>query len=61
MIPALERRGLYDRDYQPGTLRHKLFGRGDQLPENHRGAAYRVGGPLSTIDDSIRYASSAPR
>ena len=34
VIPALERRGLYDREYVPGTLRHKLFGRGDLLPED---------------------------
>ena len=54
VIPALERRGLYDREYVPGTLRHKLFGRGDLLPDNHRGSTYRVGGVNSTIDDSIR-------
>ena len=57
VVPALEKRGLYDRDYVPGTLRHKLFGRGDQLPENHRGSTYRVGGSNSTIDDSIRQAA----
>lgn len=54
VVPALERRGVYDRTYTPGTLRHKLFGRGDHLPDNHRGATYRVGGSRSTIDDSIR-------
>ncbi|GAB84328.1 putative FMNH2-dependent monooxygenase [Gordonia rubripertincta NBRC 101908] len=54
VIPALERRGVYDRGYVPGTLRHKLFGRGDHLPENHRGSTYRVGGVNSTVDDSIR-------
>lgn len=54
VIPALERRGVYDREYVPGTLRHKLFGRGDHLPESHRGSTYRVGGVNSTIDDSIR-------
>ncbi|WP_066902953.1 LLM class flavin-dependent oxidoreductase [Millisia brevis] len=59
VIPALERRGWYDRTYTPGTLRHKLFGRGDLLPDNHRGAAYRPGGPLSTIDDSARVRTTA--
>ncbi|GAA2062639.1 LLM class flavin-dependent oxidoreductase [Williamsia deligens] len=54
VIPELEKRGSYEREYTPGTLRHKLFGRGDRLPDNHRGADYRVGGAKSTIDDSIR-------
>lgn len=54
VIPALERRGAYDRTYTPGTLRHKLFGRGDLLPDNHRGADFRPGRPGSTIDDSVR-------
>ncbi|KQR96726.1 5,10-methylene tetrahydromethanopterin reductase [Williamsia sp. Leaf354] len=54
VIPALERRGAYEREYTPGTLRHKLFGEGDRLPDRHRGASYRVGGVNSTIDDSVR-------
>ncbi|WLP91725.1 LLM class flavin-dependent oxidoreductase [Gordonia sp. NB41Y] len=54
VVPALERRGVYDRAYTPGTLRHKLFGRGDLLPQNHRGATFRPGGTGSTIDDSVR-------
>ena len=54
VVPALERRGAYGREYVPGTLRNKLFGRGDLLPDNHRGASYRVGGTGSTIDDSVR-------
>ena len=59
VIPELEKRGSYERDYAPGTLRNKLFGRGDRLPDNHRGASYRVGGPNSTIDDSIRSGVTA--
>ena len=54
VIPALEKRGAYEREYTPGTLRHKLFGEGDRLPDRHRGATYRVGGVNSTIDDSVR-------
>lgn len=26
---------------KPGTLRHKLLGRGDRLPDTHPAAAYR--------------------
>ena len=41
LVPELQRRGLYKRDYAPGTLREKLFGRGARLPETHPGAGYR--------------------
>lgn len=51
VVPELQRRGVYPTEYAPGTLRNKLFGHGDRLPDNHRGSKYRVGGPLSTIDD----------
>lgn len=51
IVPELQKRGRYKTEYTPGTLRHKMFGRGDRLPENHRGAKYRVGGELSVIDD----------
>ncbi|MBJ7291180.1 LLM class flavin-dependent oxidoreductase [Williamsia sp.] len=59
VIPALEKRGAYEREYTPGTLRHKLFGEGDRLPDRHRGATYRVGGVNSTIDDSVRSGVTA--
>jgi hypothetical protein len=29
------------REYTEGTLRHKLFGRGDRLPARHPAARYR--------------------
>ncbi len=54
VLPSLVRRGAYPSEYRPGTLRHKLFGNGDRLPGAHRGAGFRVGGPSSTIDDSVR-------
>ncbi|VVM76915.1 Dimethyl-sulfide monooxygenase [Pseudomonas fluorescens] len=37
LIPELQRRGRYPVAYAEGTLRHKLFGQGDRLPENHAG------------------------
>ncbi|MWB99675.1 LLM class flavin-dependent oxidoreductase [Agromyces seonyuensis] len=43
VIPELQRRGVYPTEYGSGTLREKLHGRGDKLPEEHRGAGYRVG------------------
>lgn len=36
-------------EYAPGTLRNNLFRGGDRLPDDHRGATYRVGGSGSTI------------
>jgi alkanesulfonate monooxygenase SsuD/methylene tetrahydromethanopterin reductase-like flavin-dependent oxidoreductase (luciferase family) len=41
VAPVLQGRGLMQRDYAEGTLRHKLFGRGDRLPERHPAARYR--------------------
>ncbi|MDI3329442.1 MAG: NtaA/DmoA family FMN-dependent monooxygenase [Micrococcus sp.] len=41
VLPELQRRGLAQTEYAPGTLRQKLFGRGDRLPERHPAAHYR--------------------
>jgi hypothetical protein len=32
LVPELQRRGRYKTDYQPGTLREKLFGAGPRAP-----------------------------
>ncbi|NHO33876.1 NtaA/DmoA family FMN-dependent monooxygenase [Acetobacter sp. LMG 1636] len=37
IVPVLQRRGIYKREYRPGTLREKLFGRGDRLRTDHPG------------------------
>lgn len=56
VVPVLTERGVYRTEYEPGTLRNSLFGAGDRLPEEHRGARYRLGGPGSTVlaDGSAR-------
>ena len=41
VVPVLQERGLAQREYAEGTLRHKLFGSGDRLPERHPAARYR--------------------
>jgi alkanesulfonate monooxygenase SsuD/methylene tetrahydromethanopterin reductase-like flavin-dependent oxidoreductase (luciferase family) len=41
LVPELQRRGVYKKQYQPGTLREKLFGNGPRLPETHPAANYR--------------------
>jgi long-chain alkane monooxygenase len=47
LVPELQRRGVYPGQYQPGTLREKLFGAGPRLPAGHRGAGYRLAGHLN--------------
>lgn len=42
VVPELQRRGVYPTEYAPGTLRHKLHGRGDYLPEEHHGHQYKI-------------------
>jgi long-chain alkane monooxygenase len=41
VAPVLQARGLMQREYADGTLRHKLFGHGDRLPGRHPAARYR--------------------
>jgi FMN-dependent oxidoreductase (nitrilotriacetate monooxygenase family) len=41
LAPELQRRGLMQREYRPGTFREKLFGAGPYLPERHVGRSYR--------------------
>jgi long-chain alkane monooxygenase len=60
VVPVLTARGAYQPEYTPGSLRNKLFGRGDRLPEEHRGASYRVGGSRSTIIQRPSTVPSSP-
>ena len=41
VVPALQDRDAYKTSYEEGTLRHKLHGEGDRLPERHAGSAFR--------------------
>ncbi|MBV9251359.1 MAG: LLM class flavin-dependent oxidoreductase [Acetobacteraceae bacterium] len=41
VVPVLQERGVYKREYTPGTYRHKLFGSGDRLPDAHPSAMSR--------------------
>lgn len=58
VVPELQKLGVYKHEYAEGSLRQKLFGQGDRLPDSHIGSRYRVGGPKSTIDD---YAETTGR
>ena len=44
LVPELQARGLFKREYAEGTLRNKLFGQGDRLRAPHPVAALRHGG-----------------
>jgi alkanesulfonate monooxygenase len=42
LVPELQRRGVYKREYSEGTLREKFYGKGRaRLPDNHPAARYR--------------------
>jgi alkanesulfonate monooxygenase len=41
LVPELQKRGVYKKDYRQGTLREKLFGHGARLQPPHPGARYR--------------------
>src|SRR5438874_5087275 len=41
MVPILQERGAYKRDYMPGPLREKLFARSRLLPASHSAAMHR--------------------
>jgi alkanesulfonate monooxygenase len=44
VVPILQERGAFKRDYAPGTLREKLYGPGrSRLGNDHPAAAYRQG------------------
>jgi long-chain alkane monooxygenase len=60
VAPELQRRGLMQREYRPGTFREKLFGAAPHLPDRHVGRSYRywdshVAGarPVSKEKDAI--------
>lgn len=42
VVPELQQLGRYKTEYTKGTMRHKLFGRGDHLPENHYGSFFAL-------------------
>jgi long-chain alkane monooxygenase len=42
VIPELQRRGAFKREYRPGTYREKLFGAGPHLTPPHPAATYRL-------------------
>ena len=62
VVPELQRRGCYKRDYAPGTLREKLYGQGHaRLGADHpavRSAVLPIG---REVDERVGRASATPR
>ena len=46
VVPELQRRGVHRTEYGTGSLRNKLLGTGDRLPDRHGGAGYRRSLPI---------------
>lgn len=42
LIPELQKRGVFKKEYRPGTLREKLFAGDARLQAPHPGASYRI-------------------
>ncbi|MCW5744848.1 MAG: LLM class flavin-dependent oxidoreductase [Alphaproteobacteria bacterium] len=59
VVPVLQDRGAFKRDYAPGTLREKLYGAGRaRLGADHPAARYRHGAP--DADGSLPGARAVP-
>jgi hypothetical protein len=41
-VPELQRRGVMQREYRPGTMREKIFGKSARLPASHPADNYRI-------------------
>jgi hypothetical protein len=60
VVPILQERGVYKRDYSEGTLREKLFGPGrSRLAGSHAAASYRVPRPTGTSEHPQEKAAAA--
>lgn len=46
VVPELQSRGSYKTAYDEGSLRHRIFGQGDRLPNTHTAHGFRVGASL---------------
>ncbi|QEO14727.1 NtaA/DmoA family FMN-dependent monooxygenase [Agromyces intestinalis] len=61
VVPELRRRGrLVEDSGAPTTLRDRLFGRGDRLPDHHIAARYRGGANLDVPVPPLRFAAPVP-
>ncbi len=61
VVPELQRRGMFRREYEAGTLREHYFGRGQQrLTDDHPGAAYSSYRPTRSATGDRQTPSHRP-
>jgi len=58
VVPELQKRGVYKKEYRPGTLREKLYGAGARLPDTHPAAAFRRGADAAQDIDAAAAAAA---
>lgn len=54
VIPELQQRGRYKTAYEQGSLRHKIFHRGDRLPSSHPVQTFRCQNASSTSNTHLK-------
>lgn len=59
VIPELQQRGRYKTEYEPGSLRHKLFNQGDRLSTSHPVQQFRCPSSASTSNSNLKQKQSA--
>lgn len=59
VIPELQQRGRYKTEYEPGSLRHKLFNQGDRLSNSHPVQQFRCPSSASTSNSNLKQKQSA--
>lgn len=59
VIPELQQRGRYKTAYEQGSLRHKIFNRGDRLPSSHPVQQFRCQNASSTSNTHLKQKQPA--
>ncbi|MEG1455344.1 MAG: N5,N10-methylene tetrahydromethanopterin reductase, partial [Comamonas sp.] len=61
VVPELQSRGLHKSAYAPGSMRHKLFGQGDRLPDHHHARQFRQQPSVGSASVTASPSLSTPR
>ena len=58
VVPELQNRGLHKSSYTQGSLRHKLFGKGDRLSDQHPAARWRHAAPAAAHPPATAHSAT---
>ncbi|PIF27292.1 FMN-dependent oxidoreductase (nitrilotriacetate monooxygenase family) [Acidovorax sp. 56] len=58
VVPELQNRGLHKSSYTQGSLRHKLFGKGNRLPDQHPAARWRHAAPAAAHPPATAHSTT---